>query len=408
MGIEVEFLVEGRSPEAALRALAEGLREHTKLPLAVICLHGKWEKCPACEGLTDEVRHTIILPDGPKLLNVISPHCMDVDMSKHAKSNQDFDFLNYFHIMEEHLMLGVGDIQKSWQSIEVTTPVLTSQDVKAGLPQIKELIGGLKQIVPAVGINGDCGLHVHLGYAATMTLLKAKRVVSLVLLLEMTLLDPLVSPDRRGGLWRSRLSADAQIYGKAGDSLLSLAAQSSNFRAHIPAFNRVGANRWNSRNPEKLYAALVRTWNCRSLYHLQRLMMDATGATSGAALCIRWDDDLAQIDGTAGSTTTVEFRYLQMTFDPVLVHKWVTILSAIMKLGLQEAGTFKLSFQRLLTTLDFAEKVGQEYVWADILHELGLGSQIPFWQALIENAYEKGLKFVGTKDGLLRRDEYAV
>lgn len=425
LGLELEFLmeepdwpgVEGISKEhAGFRRLAEALKSHTVLPIAKVCSHASWMMCLACEGLPDRYRVRTNIAGHSCLLNVFSPHWMDAGVEKIPDLHEDIDPLRYFHIVEEEvfreppLKEGLTGIPSEWMSAEITSPVLTSRDVDAGLPQIRQLITGLRDTNIPMGINTDCGLHVHVGFGEGMTLVHAQRAISLAILLEMPLFDLLLSPERRERYERSRLSTNSLIYREEEDTLMDPPQHSDVFRAHIPSRDLFHANRWNGGNPDRLYTALVRAFECSTMRELSRLLWKATGTRSGTALCFRkgHDDDAPDAHdgmqaGTVPSLSTVEFRYFGMTFDTTIIHEWVVVLSAVMGLAREDGATFKRSFHRLLTMIDYAEDRGFNDPWVYLLEELGLAERIPFWRDLLAK-YEAGVFFVGTDGGFLRRN----
>jgi hypothetical protein len=425
VGLEFEFLMETpdwpaleeeSKEHAGFRRLADALKSHTILPIAKVCDHPSWIICLGCESLPDRYRVETQIAGFSSLFNVFSPHWMDAGLDKDPELRHDIDPLRYFHIIEEEnfreqpLAEGLTGIPADWMSAEITSPVLTSRDVDAGLPQIKHLMEGFRKADIPMGINTDCGLHVHIGFGDGMTLIHAQKAISLAILLEMPLFDLLVSPERRAGYAGSGLSTHSLIYSEEEDSLANPSEHSDVFHAHIPSRDLFHANRWNSRNPDRLYSALVRTFACNTTTKLRALLLKPIGSRTGTALCLRTghEDDTSDAyyemqAGIVPSPSTVEFRYFQMTFDVTMVHEWVVVLSAVMRIAQQDDAIFKRSFHRLLTMIDYAEDHGFNDPWVDLLDELGLAGRIPFWRDLLAK-YEAGVVFVGTDGGFLQRD----
>lgn len=414
VGIEWEFLVEGakgKEPGKSHKTLAEGLRDTTSLPLAILCWHTPQERCPACNNNAVD-RLEVVLQFSQYSLSLISPSRATTHFGGYGDGFHTMDPLRYFHIKDEDLATHIAGSQKTWQPVEITSPVLSTTEVSAGLPQIQELMGGLQRIEQAVAINHDCGLHVHMGYASGMTLLRAKRVVSLILALEPTLLQPLVSPLRRADAPGTWLTTDSHLWPRSwgtGIALPGLATptpvpMNAEFATNIGLSRELVEQCWRGCGRPGLFSALGRTWSCETMYELEQLLMRRAGGRSQAALRLRCGSNLAQLEGTTPSPSTIEFRHLQMTFDPILMHNWILILSAMVKAGLEDTKTFSQFFRGILSTLDEAKQTLGGKTWVLLLSKLGLDEQVPFWLDLVDRGYGAA-SFVGTENGILAKEK---
>lgn len=233
VGLELEFLVNPQlpayedenlqdlnvwnalvdRPRKAHRMLAQGLAENTNLPIAVQCEHGLDESCSACKhSRTDRM---ITLSAG-SLLSVYSDHSIPASV-------QAYPSFNYNVLVTEWLSGLPPTFNGKWEGIEVNTTVYKSSDLKEGLPQLHQLIRGLRLVDMPVGLARGCSLHVHASYSDGMSLPKAQKVVSLVLILEKLLLIRFCSPQRqRNFMYFSRIGVETRDSARPWSSMRHL------------------------------------------------------------------------------------------------------------------------------------------------------------------------------------------
>lgn len=420
VGIEFEFLVlppqnpvgigdsaysyarDTRNKRAQRLIIQDILRE-TDLPVAAACGHTWAEVCPACEGVPDAQSHCMT----PKTtISVHSNRNTAAIQGMHPSTR-------FFTFVTEYLSRNVKGSSGFWEGMEVTSPVLTSRgELARGMPSVRKFIRGLREGQTPIAINDTCGLHVHAGYGEGMTLLRAKKIVSLVMLLEQPLLLPFCAPSRLGGMYCSAVSShscladmDAEYEAayrsaaEAGEERKTL-ENNREFEAHIPAPAFFSRNRWNHNNAVGIYNAIVSVWACHSLMQLQTRLMCDMDQRGGLALCLRQTHGAHLDDGHDGSPSTVEFRYLQGTLDEKLLVHWVGVIEAILQNASLDAVGFHALLKAILETLGNGRRV----VWSEMLGQLGIGGQTSFWVAQMMK-YKTQEEFSDEKDFILQKGQ---
>lgn len=437
-GLELEFLTHSTLPVAELH-MGNGWREMSerqnkmlgefavalkksaikghRLPIAVICPHSVLEEdsCAACQVLEKVQRHNIQVGTAPS-------SCLGVYSSAAARSIPGLPaFTRLFIISKEGLSTDVPGRAGGWEAIEVSTPVFTRKDLLRGIPQLTTFLQALRDINIPIAVNTTCGLHIHTGFQGGMTLHKAKKVVTLALLLEMGLLFPLCARTREDNYWAQRntgfsilmprltkgtegtegIWGQFELEPKTGPLLHS----SPEFRRHIPEAADFTYSKWlGTRNADDFTRAVAALWHIADLPGIYAAVQDENGSRCALALCLRlksgethaslgsggpWRKNPVPTHEYEGTPSTFEFRHMQMSFNLELLRNWTTIISRIMEVASLEAPEYKTMVLRIIGTLKQAQEQNSPLVWQNLLRTLRLEQQIPFWETQLQG-YEAG------------------
>lgn len=155
-----------------------------------------------------------------------------------------------------------------------------------------------------------------------------------------------------------------------------------------------------------LYHGILKLWSLDSLESLKTQLKDVTSLRCSLALCLRIQNHgqpLIPVDGPDDSASTIEFRYLQMVLDDEMLLCWARVLSAIMQTACLDASAYKAKFLQFLDDIRVAaEHADMDNAWRQLLISLGLGDEIPFWEAQLRK-YEAGEEFAGTVNAMLQK-----
>lgn len=160
-----------------------------KIPISVTCKeHTEHQTCFNCASLPEDNLVSVEMRGKTKSLSVYSDSKLNLLPTSPYPTGF---FIIHGEVLDEHLP-GDKDESKWGEAIEVETAIQTSRDLSAGLPQVRSFITALRTIDVPIGVNNSCGFHVHAGYLQGMTLLSAKKITTLLMLLESGLLRPIV------------------------------------------------------------------------------------------------------------------------------------------------------------------------------------------------------------------------
>lgn len=299
-----------------------------------------------------------------------------------------------------------------WVGMEINTPVFqgvqfleTPHGIPESLAQLLTALRGTRAEIK-VGLNSRCGVHVHAGYLDGMTLQRAQRVTSLVLVLERTLLRPLCSPQLRANNKHCRPLDSTTRFAAEGERCESLEIVIPSVRSIMekhftPLMKRQAAKR---ATLQHVWRTTKEVWHALDLEDMEEKMRGVTGYRRSLAVHLRLpkvlppDDMSDKFDGTA---VTMEFRLLQATADPELLGAWVAIVRAIMQAAAhEEEDAYYQFFHSLFRDIIVAEAIPNTETWRLVLLRLGLDHHIPFWERMLAT-YDEGDLFPGTEDGIL-------
>ncbi|KAF7549189.1 hypothetical protein G7046_g8429 [Stylonectria norvegica] len=407
LGIEIEFMSPCASsntewgkkdPGSAARLhIAELMAKKTNLPIACLCTHEPEDYCPICQRAPSEKM------DG--FIRVLSSG--EIIRPKGTETAQ-----NYYLFETEYLDgLALINKKRAWHAIEMNTPILKHGELVAGLSSMKEVLSALRNMNTEITADESCGLHVHVGAESGMTLLLAKKVISLVFLLEESLLLALCSP------WRLASQHAAPIVSKSRVALgIPLddmpATKGPNnvelMEAYIPSEAMKEKAGWNDKNPKALYDMLEMVWSTTSLQQLNLIISRQAFTRAGLYISLRDEKGEVKTPKFAGnlenSSSTIEFRYAQMSFDIVFVRNWAELVCRIVQLAQLDAEQYQDAFREIGKVLDEAKR-RKEPAWEKLLKTLQLENRIGEWGAQIQR-YKMNEHISFLDDQLLLKPEH--
>lgn len=294
---------------------------------------------------------------------------------------------------------------RGWPGVELTSPIFDNEEL-LHLSAVGNILDSLRAMAATTGITADesCGLHVHVGVPGGMTLLVAKKMATLALLLEKPLFGALAAPGtdqqpRAGYVHRSSgLVGDRRRDDRRGADSTSAAQLLSYF----PDFGNMPSAAWNYNRPSAFSEALRRIWCSSSLQALAQLLMDGEDKL-GFVLSLR-DEEGRQVSSQTtrnleGSETTFEFRYVPMTFSRAVIQVWTEMVFAVSEMALLKAAEYK---ERVAEMLDkMVEVAGSGDAWKPLLGDmLGLFYHVDVWEDHFRMS-EQGFKCAFLDDNLL-------
>ncbi|KAH7248652.1 uncharacterized protein BKA55DRAFT_513721 [Fusarium redolens] len=347
------------SPSAASRFnMADLLAKRTSLPIAAQCTHAPDDRCVICTTVPKENQFSgdcvLQFPDVLSYGEVVSDRCFIF------KS----EFLEFAHPLS---------IKRSWDGVELTTPVFHSGELDSGLPTMNTALTNLRQLGLQISADDSCGMHVHVGVETGMTILLAQKITTLVILLENTLLLRLVAPPR----WKSGFSMPiCENSSLATDmDLHSPLEDPTALNQHVPDIGTMKPGKWNNWYPKSIYKMFNGVWGSTILADLSLRLKKARVLRCGFAMSLRDHN---------------------MTFDHGLLRNWTEILSGIVVIAQGDAEKFKRCVEKIIKINGEDDKD----VWKGLMTDvLGLGHRIPQWETQFER-FERG-EFVSHLDDQL-------
>lgn len=251
------------------------------------------------------------------------------------------------------------DIDEDWEGLEISTPVQGLDELQRGIPEIRSLVQGLSHWNQGVAVTQLCGLHIHVGDQNGLTLDLAKRIVTLVVLLEEDLLFRLVSSDRQESEYFLPITHTSRmaLYADSKDS-----TDEPVLTNILPPGHEQG--RWWSVSGHKIGHILQVLWQCPNLDSLEGGLISPKierGWKSSLFLAMRLKSDSVSGDDDDDDendpvTSSIEFRYPQMSFDSDFVQMWVEVATRIVEVaGQTEDRTYQRVVRNVLGHLDRIE-----------------------------------------------------
>jgi len=361
-GAELEFMTpvpqhylsSMTSPAAAARYhIAKTFADRTAFPTAIECLHDNDETCTVCFELP---KQKVIQGTG-----YINP----------GLKTECFLFKNECLFLRNRI-----NQDRLWPGVEICTPVFKEGELDGGLQAMKTAFKTLQNSGIKISADQSCGLHVHVGVTYGMDLHFAKKVSTLVILLENSLILPLVAQYRAAGTYAqpvSKESAAAYL-----DGVPSAAYKA--FEKHVPEESTFHSGTWNRNDPNSFFKMLQIIWSAADLKTLSRSLRIRKITRCGMAICLRkhngdrpsyFDNDFE------GTPSTFEFRYSQMTFDHVTLRNWVEVVTRVVSLAQAEESEYKALAEMIVSV---NHEAGAD-AWRVLLARFGLGERIPEWEA---------------------------
>ncbi|KAH0491130.1 hypothetical protein TgHK011_002572 [Trichoderma gracile] len=402
LGWELELIVHlqpGEQPGVALEAhklrdLALTIAAQVpNLPIAAHCIHRPADSCVICEDAPAEHR----LPH----VRVVNP------ATPIRRANGPLEELYYF-VKREWLHVPTDDDdQRLAHGFEVTSPILSQAELRAGLPQTGQILSAIRNSGLTISAHTECGLHFHVGVKSGMTLNIAKKAATLVMLLELPLLKKFASEERsESRFWFIPISKRSEFisYADRYHDEVTDAIASPELRQHVPNLAEMKPAEWNSNEPKRMHLALNQIWLTDSIWRLSTGFFSYEGQKASLVLCTRErNGDSASEpvpgapDNLEGTPSTLEFRYPPMSFDIDFVKSWAEIGCRIVEIATRDTAAFRQVATDLLKELE-RNDASQ---WERLLKVLGLDHQVPFWrQQLARFDDEEPIRFLDD-DGFL-------
>ncbi|KAI9158079.1 Cell wall mannoprotein 1 [Paramyrothecium foliicola] len=357
-GVELEFHVElmrdeterpQRSAEVR-KELASSLAAKTGLPIAAQCAHESGaEACSVCE-------------DAPRSLI--------------------FEEGRYFYVQHEGLIEYTYDHEKKRTGLEISTPIFPQNELAAGLPQLSQLVAALGRHENDIVADKACGLHIHVGLQSGMTLLFAKKLVTVVLLLERPLLLDLVPVSRSDSTWAGSITTESML-GKRTVSphwIDDTLKRPNSSMAPLVTFTSTDIKpaAWNDSKPQEFQDTVRLFWEANSLENMSRFLRRSGVTKLGLAMSLRDNSSGPHFEG---GPSTFEFRYPQMSFHLPFIRNWVAISCRIAEIAALDHAGFRRKTKEIVNILN--DQSGPQ-LREGLLTAIGLEDQLPEWRAEIQ------------------------
>ncbi|KAF4451175.1 hypothetical protein FALBO_16370 [Fusarium albosuccineum] len=402
-GIELEFMTaipntkplwRVSAPEAAARLnIAELLASCTTLPIACECNHDPSDDvpCPICFDATSDTRgdrvHLVSGDIGLQLGEALRGECF----------------------LFSHEFLETGNpinAQRDWPGVEMVTPIFHSGELRSGLPTMASVLGHIRSMPLEITVDESCGMHVHVGVKTGMTLLLAQKIITMVMLVEDTVLLSLIPKSRVASHFAMPINRDAAL--ALNKTWTTDTSVNQLQESHVPPMETMKPALWNNYVPLHFYSMFHQVWNAKTLPELARITRKneltrvavcvALRAPWGEAVSPRWPGDLED------TPSTVEFRYSQTTFDHKLLRNWTEVVCTIVDLAQADPGTYKTYLTNIIETQHQAEQQGKP-AWEMLMKNVfDLEHRIPEWKQQLDN-YKQGVVFPELDDEQLLKSE---
>ncbi|RFU76609.1 hypothetical protein TARUN_5635 [Trichoderma arundinaceum] len=371
------------------------------LPVAGQCLHSPEKTCDVCK---DACRDFLL--HGLRVFTPANPVFDHEGVSEYL----------YFYIMHEWVTTPYSTTgQRLAQPFEIASPILDNKELEAGFPQTAQIVSALRNSDLKITAHTGCGLHFHVGVKSGMTLNIAKKISTLVMLLELPLFTVLCPPQRVANHYFDPLvksswfavNANAENYNtfteKASKELLE----------HFPiSLSQLEPAGWNDENPHRWYITLIYLWRAENMCQLASGLRTTLGEKSSLVLCVR--DHCGILEETIPpdecpdsfelTPSTLEFRYPPMSFDIEYIKNWAQILCKMVKIATLDSPDFSQAVAALHRELQKDDKGADLPTWTRLLTVLGLSDQIGYWkQQLPRFAADEPIRFLD-KDGFVLPD----
>ncbi|KAI6778023.1 uncharacterized protein J7T54_005810 [Emericellopsis cladophorae] len=398
LGVELEFLATmpwstediWKIPEEkvlwnrthARHALSQDLA-NAGLPTVTICRHSghKAEHCCVCQhnnkGKSSQ--------QGSRQVGLYLPQGTNIDPQNASMLEADFNTVD-----EE--ILGARDLfGKDWQGLEIASAVFTSQTMAKILP-VFDVINTRDHV-----INDSCGMHIHAGFTDGLSHLEAKKIVTVVALVEGCFIRQILPADRLDSLFIDTISTESNLSSEAHRAALFEGAQAASsssipvtdeMRAHLPqVVLEMRKKGWNKNIGHLQLKNLIKSiWNTNNMYELARgILIKGGNMRGGAAICLRLPHKRVILrnplrdDIPYKTPSSIEFRYPPMKADKDHFKLWIELVETIMHFGKMTDTVYSQRLGRLVSVLNGCSAIGQS--WTHVLGELGLGERIEAWKA---------------------------
>ncbi|KAI9150252.1 hypothetical protein HJFPF1_10010 [Paramyrothecium foliicola] len=286
--------------------------------------------------------------------------------SKHKSGRFQY---NYWYVTHEQYMTdnqqsmhpnGTPKGPYDWFAMEINSPIVS---VAADLVKDLGKITASLRNKTKVWLNGECGMHIHASpLGRKPTLVMTKRIVALIFLLEKPLIQQIVHPERKASPPCSFISEDSRI---AVDSYRFIMDKDHDL---VETINELAMFRGSARNRSDnepwFFKMLQCIFNQTSQHYLRKGLKRHTPFTNAS----HWEDggrcalDLSHFD-------TIEFRYLQSSFDETFISFWVDFVQCVFSIAAMSDQDYN---SKLIGIYDLATSSKTKVDWRAYLELLGL------------------------------------
>ncbi|KAL2208352.1 hypothetical protein CC79DRAFT_1319988 [Sarocladium strictum] len=330
-GVELEFLIPhalmpnppapgnmAQSNELGINYIARKMQIETNHPIAVQCLcfqaDGGWTAAMPCRIAGGyHKRGSYRYRREPPIDNGIRARMRLSD--------------TYFIQADAVVPLGLP----GWSGMEIATRVLPTSDIYVpnGGSELRRFLNWLVNWQgPKIGVTDLCGLHVHIGEPSRgVTPLVAKRLATLIVLLERGLLETLVSPQRPGSTHWLPVRTDSRLAARGP-------LQNINNLTGILPPNFVNSRFWFHYGA--VYGTMIEgIWQCITAEDVSSILLERTGGTKClAGISVRDQNGEDSLSGNRlpaiPRSCTLELRYSEATMCPDFISMWVEIGARLM------------------------------------------------------------------------------
>ncbi|KAF4594861.1 hypothetical protein GQ602_000474 [Ophiocordyceps camponoti-floridani] len=257
------------------------------------------------------------------------------------------------------------------RAIELATPVFRKRDVDEGLLSLDKVFRAFaKMSIEELNYDASCGLHIHTGLLKGVFAVDAKRLITLILMLESVFLRDIIPRHRQYSPFGAGLIGSSGF--GLGDHGSHKDEDPAEMAAHLPWGNAEPPMRaWNNRSPRLWRDALRRIWNSPSLVDLAQgvCRYDRYNGWKPLSFVIRLrdgqgrplPDDQGSLRSASGSRSggqddfprsTFEFRYPTMTFEVEFIQFWLEICNKLTEIASLPTDEYKGWIKRLDDALD--------------------------------------------------------
>lgn len=371
-GVEIEFaapkdivMALSDTDQSAVGIVATKLAELTNLPISGFCTCIEDQKtCDTCQDLLENRRFG-------GFASFSEPLPIDNDT--------DNAVYQYYHVQFE------GCSHRGEVGLEISTPVRSTAELEAGLPEIKRLLSALKTMGIEPSVNIGCGLHVHVGLhgpSEDFSLLLAKKTVTIVALLEEKLILKLISEARSGRSVAKPIYRNSLLTIDMGELLPSGDWPSVDYPITEEQGLHVPTDAWRNRpfhddEGDHLDEFLKLVWTAPDLECLEHGLYDTNELRQGFSICTRQNEDAT----TKGS---FEFRYPSSELDIEHIALWTELCTQIVDIARLDQDQYAAKLRQIFRALDSSKSIRPRVIVRELLSILGLEHRVNAWKAKME------------------------
>lgn len=260
-----------------------------------------------------------------------------------------------------------------WTQIQVRTPLIVG-DLGRGIAAIEAFDTALHTVHIPIRAIKRAPLHVIASYDRSISVSEAKKVVSLVTVLDIGLFEAILGQNYKVLPYKRLGRMIGRPYCSSDPTTKCLYSGKWGIEEHFP-LTWPGSNRFfpdpdmsvEQANWIRLW--FDKLWLCDGMDKLvERLREDY-----GSSLSLRQE----------GDEYLFCFSYLEQPCTPETVRRWPVVITAILELASLEWDPFKDLMHRIFDILHDANAKDDANVWRRLLCALELEGEIPFWEESI-------------------------